>query len=103
MPARTIAPMPPTEEDSVGVAIPASIEPSTRMIRISGGMIALKDRQEADNVMLPKVKGAMVLDAALKGRDLDFFILCSSRIAARQKRQLAQLAIVCRKVCGSLQ
>ena len=33
--------MPPTEDDSVGVATPVRIEPSTRTISTSGGTTAL--------------------------------------------------------------
>ncbi|MCP5107301.1 MAG: SDR family NAD(P)-dependent oxidoreductase [bacterium] len=43
-----------------------------------GGMIQLKTREKADEVLLPKVKGTLVLDSLLKDRQLDFFILCSS-------------------------
>lgn len=44
MAARIIAPMLPTAADSVGVAIPRKIEPSTRKIRINGGRTATKAR-----------------------------------------------------------
>ena len=36
------APMAPTAADSVGVATPANIEPSTRKIKINGGAITEK-------------------------------------------------------------
>ena len=38
--ASTTAPTLPSAEDSVGVAIPAKIEPSTTMINASGGTMA---------------------------------------------------------------
>jgi len=43
-----------------------------------GGMIQLKTREKADEVLLPKVNGTLVLDSLLKDHQLDFFILCSS-------------------------
>jgi acyl carrier protein len=43
-----------------------------------GGLIQLKTPQLADNVMLPKVKGTLVLNKLLENHPLDFFILCSS-------------------------
>jgi acyl transferase domain-containing protein/acyl carrier protein len=43
-----------------------------------GGLIELKDPQEADAVLAPKVLGTLVLDELLKETPLDFFILCSS-------------------------
>ncbi len=46
--ARTIAPILPTDADSVGVAIPAKIDPKTKMISVSGGKIAIIAR-----LMLP--------------------------------------------------
>ncbi|MDQ1350779.1 MAG: hypothetical protein QG657_1081 [Acidobacteriota bacterium] len=43
-----------------------------------GGVIRLKTREMADNVLAPKVKGTLALNTALKNIQLDFFILCSS-------------------------
>lgn len=43
-----------------------------------GGMIQLKEQTQADNVLDPKVKGTLLLDQLLEGRELDFFVLCSS-------------------------
>ena len=42
--ANSIAPNAPTEADSVGVATPAKIEPSTNIIKIMGGAIASRAR-----------------------------------------------------------
>ncbi len=42
------------------------------------GLIQLKEREDADRVLAPKIKGTLVLDAALHGTDLDFFALFSS-------------------------
>ena len=42
--ARTMAPSAPTEADSVGVAIPAKMEPSTMIIRVMGGRMAQRAR-----------------------------------------------------------
>jgi amino acid adenylation domain-containing protein len=43
-----------------------------------GGLIQLKDRETADSVLAPKIKGALALDAALRGMHPDFIVLCSS-------------------------
>ncbi len=43
-----------------------------------GGLIQLKTRETAAEVLAPKVRGSLVLDSVLRGRDLDFFVLCSS-------------------------
>jgi amino acid adenylation domain-containing protein/non-ribosomal peptide synthase protein (TIGR01720 family) len=43
-----------------------------------GGVIQGKTRERADHVLLPKIKGTMVLDLLFKDYSLDFFILCSS-------------------------
>jgi phthiocerol/phenolphthiocerol synthesis type-I polyketide synthase E len=44
-----------------------------------GGIIQLKTRDMAEKVLAPKVKGALVLAAALQDAALDFFVACSSR------------------------
>ncbi|NEQ79120.1 MAG: SDR family oxidoreductase [Moorea sp. SIO2I5] len=43
-----------------------------------GGVIQRKTIEEAQNVLTPKVKGALVLDAIVKDVELDFLILTSS-------------------------
>jgi amino acid adenylation domain-containing protein len=43
-----------------------------------GGIIQLKTREMADNVLMPKIKGAQILAEILADKPLDFFILCSS-------------------------
>jgi acyl transferase domain-containing protein len=43
-----------------------------------GGLIPLKTREAAEKVLRPKVHGTYVLDAVLRGHELDFFVLCSS-------------------------
>jgi len=43
-----------------------------------GGLIQLKTREMADQVLDPKVKGTMVLDHVLRGIKPDFIMLCSS-------------------------
>jgi hypothetical protein len=43
--ARKIAPSEPTEADSVGVATPAMIEPSTAAISVNGGTSAITTRR----------------------------------------------------------
>lgn len=43
-----------------------------------GGIISLKTEKEALKVMAPKVDGTLVLQEVFGGKDLDFFILCSS-------------------------
>ena len=40
--ASRMAPAPPSADDSVGVAMPAKMEPSTTTIRASGGMMAYR-------------------------------------------------------------
>jgi acyl transferase domain-containing protein/acyl carrier protein len=42
------------------------------------GIMALKTREVANEVIAPKVKGTFVLEEVLKDKTLDFFILCSS-------------------------
>ncbi|HLP48534.1 MAG TPA: condensation domain-containing protein [Candidatus Kapabacteria bacterium] len=43
-----------------------------------GGIIQLKTREMADRVLLPKVRGTLVLESLLKKKPLDFILLCSS-------------------------
>ncbi|MFB2970446.1 beta-ketoacyl synthase N-terminal-like domain-containing protein [Aerosakkonema sp. BLCC-F183] len=43
-----------------------------------GGMIQLKTKENLANLLAPKVKGTLVIDALLKDFNLDFLILCSS-------------------------
>jgi acyl transferase domain-containing protein/acyl carrier protein len=43
-----------------------------------GGVIQYKTEEEIARVWAPKVKGALLLDAALKDEELDFLIFCSS-------------------------
>jgi amino acid adenylation domain-containing protein len=43
-----------------------------------GGLIQLKTRQAAAQVLSPKVDGTLVLAELLAGEELDFFVLCSS-------------------------
>jgi acyl carrier protein len=43
-----------------------------------GGIMQLKTSEMAARVLAPKVQGTIVLNALFQGRDLDFFILCSS-------------------------
>ena len=43
-----------------------------------GGIIQRKDPKTAIAVLAPKVQGALALDAAVAGIDLDFMVLCSS-------------------------
>ena len=45
---------------------------------VDDNLIPLKDRDEADRVLAPKVEGALVLDAVLDSEALDFFVLFSS-------------------------
>jgi non-ribosomal peptide synthase protein (TIGR01720 family) len=44
-----------------------------------GGVIQLKTRDMASNVLAPKVKGTLVLEEVLKDVNLDLFVLCSSK------------------------
>ncbi len=44
----------------------------------SGGVIQRKTPEEAETVLASKVKGTLILDEALAGISLDFFVLCSS-------------------------
>ena len=46
------------------------------------GLMALKTRAEAAAVLGPKVSGTRVLAQALAGRELEFFVLCSSLATA---------------------
>ncbi|HEY2739197.1 MAG TPA: SDR family NAD(P)-dependent oxidoreductase, partial [Thermoanaerobaculia bacterium] len=43
-----------------------------------GGALQLKTPEEAARVLAPKVLGTLLLHRVLRGRDLDFFYLCSS-------------------------
>ncbi|UCH95165.1 MAG: SDR family NAD(P)-dependent oxidoreductase, partial [Candidatus Aminicenantes bacterium] len=43
-----------------------------------GGVIQRKNREDAEKVLAPKVKGTLVLDYILRDINLDFFVLCSS-------------------------
>ncbi|MCG8364457.1 MAG: SDR family NAD(P)-dependent oxidoreductase, partial [Pseudanabaenales cyanobacterium] len=43
-----------------------------------GGVIQRKTRQAAADILDPKVKGTLILDAIFKDVQLDFFVLCSS-------------------------
>ncbi|HEX4966671.1 MAG TPA: amino acid adenylation domain-containing protein [Thermoanaerobaculia bacterium] len=45
-----------------------------------GGLIQGKSYEAAAAVLLPKVRGTLTLEAALRGEELDFFLLCSSTI-----------------------
>ncbi|NER81865.1 MAG: SDR family NAD(P)-dependent oxidoreductase, partial [Leptolyngbya sp. SIO1D8] len=46
---------------------------------LGDGVIGRKARKDAESVLLPKVRGTLVLDEVLKTFELDFWILCSSR------------------------
>ena len=46
-----------------------------------GGVVALKTREAAERVLAPKVRGTLVLAAALQDRRPDFVVLCSSLAA----------------------
>ena len=48
-----------------------------------GGVIQRKTRQEAEQVLAPKVMGALALDQALAGMPLDFLVFCSSLASAQ--------------------
>lgn len=43
-----------------------------------GGMIQLKKKEQAEQVLLPKVQGALVLYRTMKEDNLDFMLFCSS-------------------------
>jgi len=43
-----------------------------------GGALQLKTPEEAARVLAPKVQGTLLLHRVLRGRDLDFFYICSS-------------------------
>src|SRR5262249_60233245 len=43
-----------------------------------GGLIQVKSPEAAARVLAPKVQGTLVLERALAGEPLDFFLLCSS-------------------------
>lgn len=43
-----------------------------------GGLVQLKKPEMAERVLAPKVKGTLVLGELCQGRELDFFLLCSS-------------------------
>ncbi|MGO3130276.1 MAG: SDR family NAD(P)-dependent oxidoreductase [Alcaligenes sp.] len=49
--------------------------------RAGGGLIALRSREEAENVLAPKLHGTRNLFAVLEGQPLDFMVLCSSLTA----------------------
>jgi hypothetical protein len=44
----------------------------------TGGLLALRERADAEAVLAPKVRGTLLLARALRGEKLDFFALCSS-------------------------
>ncbi|HLJ90483.1 MAG TPA: SDR family NAD(P)-dependent oxidoreductase [Candidatus Angelobacter sp.] len=46
-----------------------------------GGVIEIKEKEIADRVLAPKVKGTLVLHELLKDEPLDFFVCCSSLAA----------------------
>ena len=48
-----------------------------------GGILQLKSRDQAREVLRPKLDGTLVLDRLLAGDDLDFLLLCSSTFALR--------------------
>jgi acyl transferase domain-containing protein/acyl carrier protein len=43
-----------------------------------GGMIQMRSRESATQVLSPKVEGTLLLDRLLRDKELDFFVLCSS-------------------------
>jgi acyl transferase domain-containing protein/acyl carrier protein len=43
-----------------------------------GALIHRRTTEQSEQVLLPKIKGTLVLDRVLEGVDLDFFMLCSS-------------------------
>ena len=45
------------------------------------GIIELKSRESANQVLAPKIKGTLILEELLQGNELDFFVLCSSLAA----------------------
>jgi len=45
---------------------------------LNDGMIRLKTREDIIDILAPKVKGTLVLEAIFKDRGPDFFVLCSS-------------------------
>jgi acyl carrier protein len=45
------------------------------------GVIELKTREIADEVLAPKVRGTLILEELLRNEPLDFFVLCSSLTA----------------------
>lgn len=45
---------------------------------VGGGLVQLRTPEMAENVLAPKVIGTLVLDTLLRGKKLDFFVLCSS-------------------------
>lgn len=47
----------------------------------AGGLIQLKDRQSAAEILSPKVQGALVLQSLFENQALDFMLLCSSLAA----------------------
>lgn len=48
---------------------------------INDGVIPLKTKESAETVLAPKIQGTLAIDAALHGRTLDFFAVCSSTSA----------------------
>ena len=65
---------------------PVTVAPATPIRRavihaagiLTDNLIQIKSKAEADKVILPKVKGALVLNAALQDTPLDFLAMCSS-------------------------
>jgi acyl transferase domain-containing protein len=55
-----------------------------------GGVIPLRTRETIDPILLPKVKGTLVLDRVLKNLKYDFLIICSSISSIRG--QFGQIA-----------
>lgn len=47
----------------------------------AGGLIQLKEKQNAAEILAPKVQGALVLDAVFENQKLDFMVFCSSLAA----------------------
>jgi acyl transferase domain-containing protein len=48
---------------------------------LDDGLLAMRSTEQAQAVLMPKVQGALALDNALSGRNLDFFVVCSSMSA----------------------
>jgi malonyl CoA-acyl carrier protein transacylase/NAD(P)-dependent dehydrogenase (short-subunit alcohol dehydrogenase family) len=64
------------------VQVQAEFGPVTGVIHSAGiagaGIMLLKSKAQMMEVLLPKIKGTLVLDHLFKDTSLDFFILCSS-------------------------